>query len=251
YSRCVTCMDCIEKCSRDAIQYLPFYKAKSSELKTVTVSPNERNNSRRTFLSMATLLAFSGTLKAQEKIAEGGLAVIEKKKIPNRTTPVTPPGSLSAKNFAEHCTACGLCISTCPNHVLRPSGNLMTLMQPEMSYERGYCRPECTECSEVCPTGAITLITKAEKSAIQIGYAVWMRDNCVVITDDVACGNCARHCPSGAIEMIASDPNDPESQKIPAVNTERCIGCGTCENLCPARPFSAIFVEGIERHRTV
>ncbi len=253
YSRCVTCMDCIEKCNRDAIRYLPFYKTKPSgtELKTVTASSNENNNSRRTFLSMATLLAFSGALKAQEKVVEGGLAVIEKKKIPDRTTPVTPPGSISAKNFTEHCTACGLCISACPNQVLRPSGNLMTLMQPEMSYERGYCRPECTECSEVCPAGAITLITKAEKSATQIGYAVWLRDNCVVITDDADCGNCARHCPSGAIDMVASDPDNPKTRKIPVVNTERCIGCGTCEYLCPARPFSAIYVEGIERHRTV
>ena len=30
-----------------------------------------------------------------------------------------------------------------------------------------------------------------------------------------------------------------------------CIGCGACENLCPARPFSAIYVEGHSRHRTV
>lgn len=38
---------------------------------------------------------------------------------------------------------------------------------------------------------------------------------------------------------------------IPAVNTEKCIGCGACENLCPARPFSAIYVVGHEVHRTV
>ena len=30
-----------------------------------------------------------------------------------------------------------------------------------------------------------------------------------------------------------------------------CIGCGACENLCPARPFSAIYVEGHIMHRTV
>ena len=35
------------------------------------------------------------------------------------------------------------------------------------------------------------------------------------------------------------------------VNVERCIGCGACENLCPARPFSAIYVEGNERHRII
>ena len=253
YSRCVTCMDCIEKCKQDAIRYRPFYKKKSFQtaLKTGTPSSGEKNNSRRNFLSLATLMAVSGTLRAQKKIVEGGLAVIEKKRIPTRATPVTPPGSISAKNFTTHCTACGLCISACPNQVLRPSGNLLTLMQPEMSYERGYCRPECTTCSEVCPTGAISAITKAEKSATQIGYAVWVRNNCVVITDGVNCGNCARHCPSGAIDMVASAPDNPRSRKIPAVNTERCIGCGTCEYLCPSRPFSAIYVEGIERHRTV
>ena len=30
-----------------------------------------------------------------------------------------------------------------------------------------------------------------------------------------------------------------------------CIGCGACDNLCPSRPFSAIYVEGHERHRMI
>lgn len=90
-----------------------------------------------------------------------------------------------------------------------------------------------------------------EKSSTQIGHAVWIKDNCVVLTDDVDCGNCARHCPTGAIMMVASDPANPDSRKIPVVNEERCIGCGACENLCPARPFSAIYVEGHEIHKTV
>ena len=49
------------------------------------------------------------------------------------------------------------------NQVLRPSADLRKLMQPEMSYERGYCRPECTKCSEVCPAGAIRPITDVYK----------------------------------------------------------------------------------------
>ena len=108
----------------------------------------------------------------------------------------------------------------------------MSLMVPEMSYERGYCRPECTKCSEVCPTGAIRPITKEDKSSVQIGHAVWIAANCVVNTDGVECGNCA-------------------SPRIPVVNEARCIGCGACENLCPSRPFSAIYVEGHQNHRTV
>lgn len=173
------------------------------------------------------------------------------KKVPARKTPIVPPGAISLKHMAQHCTGCQLCVSACPNDVLRPSSGLLTLMQPESSYERGYCRPECTRCSEVCPSGAIVPITRAEKTAIQIGHAVWVKENCMPLTDGVECGNCARHCPSGAILMIPSDPADPESVKVPAVNTSRCIGCGACENLCPARPYSAIYVEGNSVHGEV
>ena len=160
-------------------------------------------------------------------------------------------GSISAQNMARHCTACQLCVAACPNDVLRPSTSLSTLMQPTMSYERGYCRPECTRCSEACPTGAIKPITVEEKSSIQIGHAVWIKKNCIPITDGKACGNCARHCPTAAITMISSNPDNPSAPMIPAINTERCIGCGACENLCPARPFSAIYVEGHEAHRHI
>lgn len=78
-----------------------------------------------------------------------------------------------------------------------------------------------------------------------------VKKNCIPLTDGVECGNCARHCPSGAIQMVPSNPEDENSVKIPVVNEERCIGCGACENLCPARPFSAIYVEGHERHRII
>ena len=48
-----------------------------------------------------------------------------------------------------------------------------------------------------------------------------------------------------------TDAEDPESPRIPVVDTERCIGCGACEAHCPARPLSAIYVEGHTVHRTV
>lgn len=246
YSRCVSCMDCLEKCHTHAIRYGRMKKAEpvTSESKTV-------DTSRRTFLTGVGVLAATAAVRAQEKTVDGGLAAITDKKIPDRATPIVPPGAQSLRHMAQHCTGCQLCVSVCPNDVLRPSTKLTTLMQPEASYERGYCRPECVKCSEVCPAGAILKITPADKSAIQIGHAVWVKDNCVPLTDGVECGNCARHCPTGAITMVASDPEDPYSPKIPAVNTELCIGCGACENLCPARPFSAIYVEGHTHHRTI
>lgn len=253
YSRCVACMDCLDTCKHGAISYRWFKQetqTKNAE-QTRSVDKEQINEARRSFLTATAILATATTLKAQEKKVDGGLAAIEDKKIPKRATPILPPGALSARDFARHCTACQLCVSVCPNEVLRPSTDLMKLMQPEMSYERGYCRPECTKCGDVCPAGAIHPTTAADKSATQIGHAVWIKKNCIPLTDGVECGNCARHCPAGAIQMVPSDPQQEDSPKIPVVNTERCIGCGACENLCPARPFSAIYVEGHEMHRVI
>lgn len=246
YSRCVTCFDCLDKCNKGAISYArrPSSVAKQSDKETP-------NASRREFMTVTAAIATSVALQAQEKTVDGGLAVIVDKKIPKRKTKIVPPGAKSIKNLESHCTACQLCVAACPNGVLRPSTALDSLMQPESSYERGYCRPECTRCSDVCPAGAIRPITVEEKSSTQIGHAVWVKDNCVPLTDGVECGNCARHCLAGAITMVASEIDNPDSPKIPVVNTERCIGCGACENLCPARPFSAIYVEGHEVHRTI
>ena len=247
YSRCVDCMDCLGSCEFGAISFGPARKV-SRQTANSHNAQQETDATRRTFIVTALAATATATLKAQEKTVDGGLAIIEDKKIPNRNTHIEPPGALSLNHFAQHCTACQLCVSVCPNGVLRPSADLTRLMQPEMSYERGYCRPECNKCSQVCPAGAIKPITVAEKSAIHIGHAVWVRKNCIPLTDGQECGNCARHCPVGAILMVPSEANDPNSIKIPVVNEEKCIGCGACENLCPARPFSAIYVEGHEVH---
>ena len=248
YSRCVVCMNCTEVCNQGAIRYgLRLKKERTPESR----KSEKTDGSRRVFLTGMGLWAASAVARAQEKKVDGGLALILDKKIPERTTPIVPPGSLGLRHMTQHCTACQLCVSVCPNGVLRPSARLSAFMQPEVSYERGYCRPECTKCSEVCPAGAISKITPADKSAIQIGHAVWIRENCIPVKEGVKCNNCARHCPAEAIQMVLSDPSRPESPRIPVVNVERCIGCGACENLCPSRPFSAMYVEGHEVHRTI
>ena len=252
HSRCVSCFNCINKCKRDAMKYtLKHTKNTQTVISNKTVDSDQVESTRRNMLTVAGAMIATSVLKAQEAKVDGGLAFIEDKKIPKRLTPIAPPGSESIRNFTTRCTACQLCVSVCPNQVLRPSTGLTTFMQPEVSYERGYCRPECTICSEVCPAGAIRPITVADKSSTQVGHAVWVENNCVVLTDGVSCGNCARHCPVGAIQMIVKDPNSLEQQEIPVIDTERCIGCGACENLCPSRPFSAIYVEGHMQHKTV
>ena len=99
--------------------------------------------------------------------------------------------------------------------------------------------------------GRRTRISKEEKSSVQIGHAVIDLNLCVVNTDEVSCGNCSRHCPSGAISMVRRNPDQEVTLMIPVVDEEKCIGCGACENLCPARPFTAIHVEGHEIHKEI
>ena len=246
YSRCVACYNCIEKCNKKALQYSLPKSKKQKEGKS-----QEADISRRNMLAVAGALLATSAVKAQSAKMDGGLAFIEDKKIPKRQTPIVPAGAKSIRNFTKRCTGCQLCVSVCSNQVLRPSTSLSTFMQPEVSYERGYCRPECTKCSEVCPAGAIEAITREDKSSTQIGHAVWVEKNCVVLTDGVKCGNCACWCPAGAITMIDKDPDALDPVQTPMINIERCIGCGACENLCPVRPFSAIYVEGHSMHRTV
>lgn len=259
YSRCVACMDCISTCKEGAISYArrsPIKSGMTNEQSGMTARHDRPDRSsadegRRAFLISSAIATTAVATRAQEMKVDGGLAAISNAEKPERQTPLVPAGAVSLKHFTDHCTACQLCVSVCPNQVLRPSTSLSSLMIPEMSYERGYCRPECTRCSDICPAGAIRPVTVEEKSSIQIGHAVVNLEACVVNTDEVSCGNCARHCPAGAIRMVKKNPDDPKSLRIPTVNEERCIGCGACENLCPARPFTAIHVEGHEVHKTI
>lgn len=283
YSRCVVCGDCLEECKFGALSfgYKPMIDKeniiyndwkKKQDGEEPKIDEDLKNpaidEGRRSVLTGMALLAGTSLVKAQEKTTDGGLAEIEDKKKPKRDKLITPPGSISIRNLSEHCTSCQLCINSCPNDVLRPSNSLDRFMQPEVSFERGYCRPECTRCSDVCPTGAIKPITVEQRTATQVGHAVWLKDNCVPVADGIPCGNCARHCPAGAIQMVPLQAGvhqdgrrwlDADNQEIPrerlllipVVNEERCIGCGACENLCPSRPFSAIYVEGHEVHREI
>ena len=248
-TRCVVCGDCIESCKFGALSY--SRKSRGFRNSRNTGDSSSEVEGRRTFLLSSALLTTAAIAQKKDKLMDGGLAEIQDKVAPERQTPIAPPGAGSRANLEQHCTGCQLCISECPNEVLRPSDDLWHLMMPVMSYERGYCRPECNRCSQICPAGAIKPITVEDKASTQIGHAVFIKKNCVVLRDEVECGNCASHCPTGAIEMVPSDPTDEESPYIPAVNEARCIGCGACDNLCPARPHSAIYVEGHEQHKEI
>lgn len=237
YSRCVDCFDCIGRCPEKAVSYKFAYGKGSKSAESLKT----HDGGRRAFIGTVAFLGASAVAKA----GDGNLAPVIEKQNPERKERLVPPGAGSVQNFYDHCTACQLCVSACPNGVLRPSTDLQHLMQPEMGYEKGYCRPECTACSDVCPTGAINKLLEGHKLMVSIGTAQINHDLCVVNRDDVDCGNCARHCPVGAIRMVETPG---AKHRIPSVCEHKCIGCGACENLCPSRPVSAITVNGRSTH---
>lgn len=240
YSRCVDCFDCIESCQEGAIQFKTVCGKKTCAVK----ADEPVDEGRRAFLVTGAVLAATAAAHAQDHM-HGGFAEVIDKKSPERSERLVPFGAGSVKNFYNHCTACQLCVSACKNGVLRPSSDLEHFMQPVMGYENGYCRPECTACSQVCPAGAIKPVTVEQKQTIRIGVAKVNLDLCLPAQGKDSCGNCAYHCPSGAIRMV----RQPGSRnQIPSVVEDRCIGCGACENLCPSRPISAITVNGLSIH---
>ena len=127
---------------------------------------------RRAFLVGAGLAAGVVVATDEEKVFDGGVASVLPPGAPDRETPVVPPGAGSLDNFKLKCVGCQLCVQQCPNHVLRASRDPKRALQPEMGFEHGYCRPECTTCGEVCPTGAIRPVTPARKRNIHAGYAI-------------------------------------------------------------------------------
>ena len=264
YSRCVTCGNCMAVCPKEAIEYKHVKDNTTNAVETrhgTSLQTDGNGNemgktetvdtSKRAFLIGSAVALGTAAFAQEKKKVDGGLAAIKDKVIPERTVPIVPAGAGSLQRFRTHCTGCQLCVSQCPNDVLRPSTDLMHLMQPVMSYERGWCRPECTACSDVCPTGAIRKLLKEEKAVTKKGQAYWVSQNCIVTANGIPCGNCARHCPAMAIEMVPKRGDETGKLLIPSINESKCVGCGACEYVCPARPLSAIVVEGVEQQRTV
>ena len=205
---------------------------------------------RRVFLG-ASAASACAVFAEEDKIFDGGFADVAPPGVPPRKRPLVPAGSGSLASFARSCVGCQLCISACPHDVLRPSLDPLRFSQPEMGFDRGWCRPNCTSCSSACPAGAIRPVPVNEKRGIHVGHAVWHKEMCLAAAEGVSCNSCSRHCPVKAVKLVPLNPSEKDGPRVPVVDADACIGCGACEHFCPARPLPAMTVEGYAVHRVV
>jgi len=254
FDRCVSCFNCFDVCPTDGMkfEYGFFSSPKNDKVKIEATSSRELNEhdekvlySKRNFLfnTFAYAVGLTGITLSQIKINPKKASKVSI----FRKNPVTPPGSKSRTNFTQNCTACHLCVSVCPTQVLQPAYleyGLLGMFQPRMDFQTGFCNYECNLCGEVCPTGAISSVSLEAKKLTQLGKAKFVKDNCIVNTENTDCGACSEHCPTKAVNMV------PYKNKlvIPEVKEEFCIGCGACEFACPTKPYKAIYVEGNPKH---
>jgi len=240
FDRCVGCFNCLSVCPENALTLVPDYTRKPTPEKETD------NHSRRLFLEIVATGVIGTSIAASLKAQNHNTSHSNKTPIRRKHT-VTPPGSVSLDHFTAHCTACQLCISQCPTHVLKPSireYGLTGLLMPYMSYSESFCNYECTVCSQICPTGALLPLTVDRKKTLQIGKVIFIKENCIVFTSETSCGACAEHCPTAAVHMVPYKG----FLRIPETDQNICIGCGACEYACPASPHKAIYVEGNPIH---
>jgi len=239
FDRCVGCMDCLDLCPEGAIKYRFSWRKK--ETKTIEKLVADDISRRNFFKSSAGGIVTIAGLLAPFKLFAGPDPI-------QASFPVMPPGAISMRHFTESCTACQLCVSECPTYVLQPSFfeyGLSGLFQPKLDFKRSFCKYECIRCLEICPTGAIHFSELKEKQKIQIGLAVFEKNQCIVVEERKPCAKCGEHCPVKAIEMLPYLGD----LKIPKVDPKLCNGCGACEFYCPVKPDKAIYVEAYPYQR--
>jgi ferredoxin len=231
FPACIGCFNCLDGCPTEGMSYEGRWKKSSNILPIV-------NEERRIILKQSVVPAL--VLLLPEIVKDSTSETNQKRFYESHSHPISPPGSIGVDRFSNLCTACHLCVSSCPTQVLCPSFldyGIGGIFQPKMNYSASYCNFDCVICGQVCPTGAILSLDSSSKKEVQIGKAYFVKEDCIVITKKKDCGACSEHCPTKAVKMMPY-----EKLVLPEVNDELCVGCGACEHACPVLPRKAIYV---------
>jgi NAD-dependent dihydropyrimidine dehydrogenase PreA subunit len=165
--------------------------------------------------------------------------------MPGKPLPVRPPGSLPEKDFLAACIRCGECFQACPNDVLQPMGfeqGLEGLWTPRVAANWAGCETTCTNCGQVCPTGAIRALPIEEKRVARMGLAI-VQPGCLPLAGREACQLCVDECNAAgykAIEFMRVHPKldeqglpiDGSGFAAPSLIADKCVGCGLCQTRC-------------------
>ncbi|HLP06964.1 MAG TPA: 4Fe-4S binding protein [Opitutaceae bacterium] len=281
-SRCVACFNCISSCDELGIRHRFKWKPESGNPKPETPpapvssfhrpstgiapipetrnpepeTPNLSRSDRRAFITgtAAALTAATGIAPVLAQLATGAVEASptddsQPPEGPRRfgRAPISPPGSGGVARFLDRCTACQLCVSACPTHVLQPAFleyGFASVMKPRLDFEHSFCNFECNRCSEVCPDGAILPLALDDKKLTRVGVAHIDYRLCIVKANGTDCAACSEHCPTQAVSTVPYG----ENLRLPEMHPELCIGCGACEYACPVRPKRAIIVKAHAEH---
>ena len=240
FAACIGCFNCIDGCPTSGMSYQGRWKNNTSILPIV-------NEGRRTVLKTSMIPVLG--LLVPEIRKDSSAEISHRDFDESHKHPISPPGSISIEHFSSRCTACHLCVSSCPTQVISPSFleyGIAGIFQPKMNYAASYCNFDCVLCGHVCPTGAILPLDVNMKKQVQIGKAHFVKEDCIVVTKKKDCGACSEHCPTKAVKMVPYD----QRLVVPEVNDEICVGCGACEHACPVQPRKAIYVNSSVVHGT-
>jgi polyferredoxin/formate hydrogenlyase subunit 6/NADH:ubiquinone oxidoreductase subunit I len=164
---------------------------------------------------------------------------------------IRPPGVTDEAAFLSTCLRCSQCMKICPTTALQPAfdeAGLAGLWTPVVVPRVGYCDYGCTACGQVCPSGAIPLLSLEEKRQTVIGKASIDKNLCLPWASATPCIVCEEMCPTPQKSIILEEAHvlDVNGEYItvlrPSVVREVCIGCGICEHNCPLEGQAAIRV---------